>query len=160
VELLRSGLGNLRRVLSGRMAASVLALTFVAGAVLMTQCFRSLAVSGGAWLVAVGNLLAFFASLSLWLEFCQLRLRRHYLRFFVSGLLALCLLPLIFGGMFSNPSLSQLSLLTPGILALTEPIRPEFTSLLLTVAAQLFIALLLFSLGHNRGQRLLQPNVL
>ena len=70
------------------------------------------------WLLAAGNLLAFFLMFSLLLEYCRLRFKRRALGFVVLWLFILCFLPLILAAVFTSETLAKLSFLAPGAAAL------------------------------------------
>ena len=158
VETLQARFRTLRNVYSCSAALTALALTAVAAAALFTQCALSLATSWRAYIVAAGNVLAFFAIFSLGLEFCRLRFQRRSRRFFVLGMSLVCLLPFVPAAAFANAAWCRLSLLSPGILALAQPADRTLNSLLFIVAGHLAIAILLFILWRNRWQTQLQRN--
>ncbi len=149
VKAMRLGTKNLAAVFPGSAVSLALALTAVAAVVLLTQCALSLADSWEIYLIAVGNLLAFFLIFSLLLEFCRLRFRRRALGFVALWLFVLCALPFILAGVFTNAGIGKLSLLSPGIVAFAHPNDENLNYLLGIVVAHFGIAVLLF-LGWQR----------
>jgi len=149
VKALRLGFKNPGAIFSGSAVSLAFVLAAVAAAVLLTQCALSLADSWEIYLIAVGNLLAFFLVFSLLLEFCRLRFKRRALGFVALWLFVLCVLPFILAGVFSTAAIGKLSLLSPGIVALANPHDDGLNYLLGIVAGHLAIAFLLF-LGWQR----------
>jgi hypothetical protein len=154
VEALQEGFRDCRTVFARSAIAPGLALAAIAAAALLSQCFRSLSTSWLPCLVAGGNLLAFFAIFPLLLEFCRLRFERRAPGFFILGLFVLGLLPFMLAAAFSQSAIGRWSLLSPGILALSQPLN-HLPALSLATAGHLLIALLIFLLWRNRWRRLL-----
>jgi len=155
VEALRQGFRDLRPVFARSAVAPGLALAAIAAAALLSQCLLSFSTSWLACLVAGGNLLSFFAIFSLSLEFCRLHFERRAIEVFVLVLFVLCLLPFVLAGVLSESALCRLSLLSPGFLALSEPLNERVKMLALITAGHLLIALMVFYLWRNRWRRLL-----
>ena len=149
VESLRLGFKHLGAIFPRSAVSLALALTAVAAAALFTQCVFSITNSWEPYAVAVGNLLDFFLIFALLLEFCRLRFKRRALGFVALWLFVLCVLPFILAGVFTTPALGRLSLLSPGVLALTKPDGDELNYLLGMVVGHFGIVMLLF-LGWQR----------
>jgi hypothetical protein len=155
VESLRFGFKNLGAIFPRSAVSLALVLTAVAAAALFTQCVFSITGSWKAYVAATGNLLAFFLIISLLLEYCRLRFRRRALGFVALWLFILCVLPFILAGVFTTTALGRLSLLSPGILALTGPNGDEMNYLLGMVAAQFGIVVLCFLAWQREWKHLL-----
>lgn len=155
VESLRLGFKNLGAIFPRSAVSLALVLTAVAAAALFTQCVFSITGSWKAYLTATGNLLDFFLIISLLLEYCRLRFRRRALGFVALWLFILCVLPFILAGVFTTTALGRLSLLSPGILALTGPNGDEMNYLLGMVAAQFGIVVLCFLAWQREWKHLL-----
>ena len=149
VKTLRLGVKNLGAIFPGSAVSLALALAAVAAAVLFSQCALAFADSWEIYLIAVGNLLAFFLVFSLLLEFCRLRFKRRALGFVALWLFILCVLPFILAGVFTNAAFGKLSLLSPGVVALADPNNENLNDLLGIVAGHFGIVVLLF-LGWQR----------
>lgn len=149
VKALRLGVNNFGAAFSASAVSLALALAAVVAAALLTQCAWSLAGSWKIYLIAVGNLLAFFLIFALLLEFCRLRFRRRALGFVALWLFVLCVLPFILAGVFTDAAVGKLSLLAPGVVALANSSEENLNNLLGIVAGHFGIAFLLF-LGWQR----------
>lgn len=149
VKALRLNIKNLGVIYSGSAVSLTVALAVLAAAVLFLQCALSLAYSWEIYLIAVGNLLAFFLIFSLLLEYCRLRFRRRALGFVALWLFVLCVLPFVLAGVFTNAAIGKLSLLSPGVVALADSNDENLDYLLGIVVGHFGIALLLF-LGWQR----------
>ena len=155
VKALRLGLKNPGAVFSGSAVSLAFVLAAVAAVVLLTQCALSLADSWEVYLIAVGNLLAFFLVFSLLLEFCRLRFKRRALGFVALWLFVLCVLPFILAGVFSSAGIGKLSLLSPGVVALSNSHDENLDYLLGIVAAHFGIVVLLFLNWQRQWKQLL-----
>ena len=154
LKTLRLGIKNLKTIFSGSAVSLALILAAVAAAVLFSQFAFAFTASWKIYLVAGGNLLAVFLIFSLLFEFCRLRYRRRALGFVALWLFALCFLPFILAGVFATAAFAKLSLLSPGVVALSEN-NDILECLLGIVAAHLGIALLLFIAWQREWRRLL-----
>jgi hypothetical protein len=154
VKALRLGVKNLGAVFSGSAVSLALGLAAIAAAILLSQCALSFGNSWKIYLIAIGNLLAFFLIFSLLLEFCRLRFRRRALGFVALWLFVMCILPFILAGVFTNAGIGRLSLLAPGVVALANPNDGNLGCLLGIVAGHFGIVVLLF-LGWRRQWKLL-----
>jgi len=157
VKALRLGIKNPGAIFPGSSGSLALVLAAVAAVVLLSQCALSF---GNAWviyLIAVGNLLAFFLIFSLLLEFCRLRFRRRALGFVALWLFVMCILPFILAGVFANSGIGRISLLTPGVVALANPNDENLGYLLGIVAAHLGIVVLLFVGWQRQWKLVLAP---
>jgi hypothetical protein len=157
VEALRAGAGSLRLVFSRSAVSLAFALAVAAGLASLTHFIRSLATTGGALLLAFGNLLAFFLMFSLLLEFCRLRYQQRALGFVALWLFVLCVLPFILAGVFSNGALAKLSFLAPGVVALSEPVAADRKFLAGIVFSHLCVAVLIFGMWWRQWKRLFPP---
>ncbi|HEX7577740.1 MAG TPA: hypothetical protein VF430_06860, partial [Verrucomicrobiae bacterium] len=155
VEALRLGFKDLGAIFPRSAVSLALALTAVAAAALFTQCAVSFAGSWKIYAVAVGNLLDFFLIFVFLLEYCRLRFKRRALGFVALWLFVLCVLPFILAGVFTTTALGRLSLLSPGVLALTKPDGDELNYLLGMVAAHFGIVFLCFLAWQREWKRLL-----
>ena len=155
VKALRLGLKNPGAIFSGSAVSLALALAAVAAVVLLTQCALSIANSWKLYLIAIGNLLAFFLVISLLLEFCRLRFKRRALGFVALWLFVLCALPFILAGVFSNAGIGKLSLLSPGVVALSKSNDENLNNLLGIVVAHFGIVVLLFLSWQRQWKQLL-----
>jgi lysylphosphatidylglycerol synthetase-like protein (DUF2156 family) len=155
VKALRLGIKNLGAVFSGSAVSLALVLAATAAVILLLQCVLSFGHSWKIYLIAVGNLLAFFLIFSLLLEFCRLRFRRRALSFVVLWLFILCILPFILAGVFSNEALAKLSLLAPGTIVLDESNTPDLKFLAECTFAHLGVVLLLFIAWQRQWKLLL-----
>jgi hypothetical protein len=155
VEALRLGFKDLDAIFPRSAVSLALALTAVAAAALFTQCAFSFADSWETYAVAVGNLLDFFLIFVFLLEFCRLRFKRRALGFVALWLFVLCVLPFILAGVFTTTALGRISLLSPGVLALTKPDGDELNYLLGMVAAHFGIVFLCFLAWQREWKRLL-----
>jgi hypothetical protein len=141
IESLRLGFHNLGAVFSRSAVSLALGLTTVASLALLTQYTLPALI----WLAATVNLLAVFLMFSLLLEYCRLRFRQRSIGFLALGLFALCALPFILAGVFTSETMSKLSFLSPGVIALAKPHDDASFELFATLAhlgvvACLFIA--------------------
>ena len=144
VEALRLGFKDLGAIFPRSAVSLALALTAVAAAALFTQCAFSFADSWETYAVAVGNLLDFLLIFVFLLEYCRLRFKRRALGFVALWLFVLCILPFILAGVFTTTALGRLSILSPGVLALTKPDGDELNYLLGMVAAHFGIVIICF----------------
>jgi hypothetical protein len=154
LKALRLGIRNLKTIFSGSAVSLALILAAVAAVVLFSQFAFAFAASWKIYLVASGNLLAIFLIFSLLFEFCRLRYRRRAVGFVALWLFVLCLLPFILAGVFSTAAFAKLSLLSPGVVALSEN-NDILDCLLGIVAGHLGIALLLFIAWQREWRQLL-----
>jgi hypothetical protein len=159
VEALRLGFKDLGAIFPRSAVSLALALTGVAAAALLTQCALSFAGSWKIYAVAVGNLLDFFLIFVFLLEFCRLRFKRRALGFVALWLFALCVLPCILAVVFTTSALGRLSLLSPGVLALSRPDGDELNYLLGMVAAHFGIVIICFLAWQREWKRLLAKAV-
>lgn len=136
-------------------AALALELTGIAALLLLMQCALSLAATWKAYVIAAGNLLDVALIFSLLLEFCRLRFRRRALGFVALWLFILCVLPFILAGVFTNGAIGRLSLLSPGILALSDPNSDDLNYLFGIVAGHFGIVVILFLGWQRQWKRLL-----
>jgi hypothetical protein len=141
VESLRLGFQNLTPVVSRSAVSLALALTVVASLALRTHY----ALGAYVWFIATINLLTFLVMFSLLLEYCRLRFGQRSIGFIALGLFVLCALPYILAAVFSSETISKLSFLSPGVMALSksrEDVSFEFFATLvhLGIVAGLFIA--------------------
>ena len=155
VEALRLGFKDLGAIFPRSAVSLALVLTAVAAAALFTQCAFSFADSWKTYAVAVCNLLDFFLIFVFLLEFCRLRFKRRALGFVALWLFVLCVLPFILAGVFTTTALGRLSLLSPGVLALTKPDGDELNNLLGIVTAHFGIVFLCFLAWQREWKRLL-----
>lgn len=157
VKALRLGIKNPGAIFSGSAVSLAVVLAAVAAAILLLQCALSFGNSWEIYLIAVGNLLAFFLIFSLLLEFCRLRFRRRSLGFVALWLFVMCILPFILAGVFDNSEIGRISLLAPGVVALANPNDENLGYLLGIVATHLGIVLLLFIAWQRQWKLLLVP---
>ncbi|HXR48405.1 MAG TPA: hypothetical protein VN784_13300 [Candidatus Limnocylindrales bacterium] len=157
VKALRLGIKNLGAIFSGSAVSLAVVLAAVAAGILLLQCALSFGNSWKIYLIAVGNLLAFFLIFSLLLEFCRLRFRRRALGFVALWLFVLCILPFILAGVFSNEAFAKLSLLAPGAVVLAGSNTADLKFLAECTFAHLGIALLLFFAWQRQWKLLLAP---
>jgi hypothetical protein len=155
VKALRLGITDAGAIFSGSAVSLALALAAVAAGVLLTQCVFAFADAWVVYLIAAGNLLAFFLIFTLLLEFCRLRFRRRALGFIALWLFVLCVLPFILAGVFTNAAIGKLSLLSPGIIALADPSSEDLSHLLGIVAVHFGIVVLLFIGWQRQWKQLL-----
>ena len=155
VEALRLGFKDLGAIFPRSAVSLALALTAVAAAALFTQCAFSFADSWKIYAVAVGNLLDFFLIFVFLLEFCRLRFKRRALGFVALWLFVLCILPFILAGVFTTSALGRLSLLSPGVLALTGQDGDELNYLFGMVAAHFGIVIICYLAWQREWKRLL-----
>lgn len=149
LKALRLGIKNPMAIFSGSAASLALGLTAIAAIVLFAQCALSFSESWKIYFIAIVNLLDFALIFALLLEFCRLRFKRRALGFVALWLFVLCVLPFILAGVFTNAAIGRLSLLSPGILALSDPKGDDFGYLFGIVAGHFGIVVLLF-LGWQR----------
>ena len=159
MEALRLGFKDLGAIFPRSAVSLALALTGVAAAALLTQCAFSITGSWKIYAGAVGNLLDFFLIFVFLLEFCRLRFKRRALGFVALWLVALCVLPFILAGVFTTTALGRLSLLSPGVLALTGPDGDELNNLLGMVAAHFGIVIICYLAWQREWKRLLAKAV-
>jgi len=155
VKAMRLGVRNLGAIFPGSAVSLALALAAVAAVILLTQCALSFGSSREIYLIAVGNLLAFFLIFSLLLEFCRLRFKRRALGFVALWLFVLCVLPFILAGVFTNAAFGKLSLLAPGVVALANAHEENLNNLLGIVAGHFGIVVLLFIYWQRQWKQLL-----
>ena len=153
VEALRAGGGNLQMIFSRSAVSLALALAAIAAVALLTQFIFSFGGGGIVWLIAAANLFIFFLMFSLLLELCRLRHKRRALGFVALWLFVLCVLPLIFAGVFSSEEIANISFLAPGIVAVSDP-AADLKFLAVITLAHLGVVLLLF-LGWRQQWKLL-----
>ncbi|MGA2870478.1 MAG: hypothetical protein ABSF34_15130, partial [Verrucomicrobiota bacterium] len=154
LKTLRQGIKNLKTIFPGSAVSLALILAAVAAVGLFSQFAFAFATSWEIYLVAVGNLLAVFLIFSLLFEFCRLRHKRRAFGFVALWLFVLCVLPFILAGVFSSSAFAKLSLLAPGVVALSGN-NDILDCLLGIVAAHLGIALLLFIAWQREWRQLL-----
>ena len=159
VKAMRLGVKNLGAIFPGSAVSLALALAAVAAVILFSQCAFSFGGSWEIYLIAVGNLLAFFLIFSLLLEFCRLRHKRRALGFVALWLFILCVLPFILAGVFTNGAIGKLSLLSPGIVALANPNDENLNYLLGIIAGHFGIVVLLFINWQRQWKQLLTKAV-
>ncbi len=149
--------------LANSAVPEALAFTVLAGIFLFTQ-FTTLiseATSNAPanWAIygiAVANLLNFFLIVALLLEWCRMRLRRGGPGFFGLGLFILTVLPFILGGVFSDGTFGHFSLLSPGVLVLTDYEEVSLSSLALIDGIHFVIAVGLFLLWRHEWKQMLK----
>ena len=132
-----------------------MALSAVAAFSLWPHFLFSMESAGLRYAIAVINWLDCFLIFSIWLEFCRLEFRLRAVGFVALGLFVLCILPLVLGAVFVNAAFSKLSLLAPGVLALSDPSGTESRFLLLIVVAHTAIAALLAGAWQRKWALLL-----
>ncbi len=157
VKALRLGIKNPGAIFSSSAVSLAVVLAAVAAVVLLLQCALSFDHSWKIYLIAVGNLLAFFLIFSLLLEFCRLRFRRRALGFVALWLFILCILPFILAGVFSNEALAKLSLLAPGAVVLAGSDTTDLKFLTGCALAHLGVVLVLFIAWQRQWKLLLAP---
>lgn len=155
VEALRTGMGNLRLVLSRSAAWLAIVLAGVAAVASASHFIFSFKVDGAAWALAAVNLFVFFLMFSLLLEFCRLRFKRRSLGFVALWLFVLCVLPFILAGVFSNEALAKLSFLAPGTVVLAAVKSSDLNYLAACTFAQLSVVALLFIAWQRQWKLLL-----
>jgi hypothetical protein len=148
---LRAGWGNFRLVLARSALWQAVAFALLADGFLLTQFMFSL---GAVWnaqghsreifAIAALNLFDFFLIFTLLLEICRLRFRHGTMGFVGLGLFILCILPYILAGVFSNESIADFSLLSPGVRALTSDAGDKLDGWLDIVLLHLGMVVLLF----------------
>lgn len=153
---LNAGTPRMRTVLSVSAVLPATALAAAAGIAILTQCVFSFVFVWKMYLSAVGNMLTFFLTFVLLLEYCRLRFGRHALGFFMLWLFVLCALPFILSAIFFNSAIARLSLLSPGIAALSDPISRWSNFSLLTVLAHFGIVGLLFMMWYRQWNKMLE----
>ena len=146
IEALRSNAAP-RLALARSALPLALLLAAITGLASLPHFISSPRAYGIVWGLATANLLACFATFCLLLEYCRLRFRQGAPGFVALGLFILGVLPLILAALFSNESLSLLSFLAPGIMALLEPARVASRDqlLLLTLPQLGVVGALLFA---------------
>ena len=157
VRAMRLGIKNPGGVFSMSAVSLALVMTAMAAVLLLSQCALSFVNSWELYLIAIGNLLAFFLVFSLLMEFCRLRFHRRALGFLALWLFVICILPFILAGVFTNSGMAKISLLAPGAIALSNPDNENLSHLLCIVAGHLGIAALLFVGWQTQWKRLLAP---
>ena len=155
LKAMRLGLKNVGSIFPGSAVAVGLLLTVVAAIISLSQFIRDLAHLWEVYLIAVGNLLAFFLVFPLLLDFCRLRFRRRAIGFVALWLFVLCLLPYILAVIFTNGAIAEFSLLSPGLFALASTHDTNLNYLLGIVAGHLGIAVLLFINWRRQWKQLL-----
>jgi hypothetical protein len=153
VESLRLGFKNFGAIFSRSAVSFALTLAGVAAAASLTQYIFSFSDAGIVWLLAAANILLFFLMFSLLLEFCRLRHKRRALGFVALWLFAVCILPFILAGVFSNEALAKISFLAPGVVAVSDS-AADLKFLTGVTFAHFFVVVLLF-LGWRQQWQLL-----
>lgn len=156
LKAMRSGFKNFGSIFPTSAVSLALVLAAVTAIILFSQCAFSFGGSWEIYLIAAGNLLSFFLIFSLLLEFCRLRHKRRALGFVALWLFALCILPFILGGVFTNSAFAKLSLLAPGVVALSNYSDENLNYLLGIVAAHFGIVVLLFIGWQRQWKSLLE----
>jgi hypothetical protein len=155
MEALRRGSADMRTAFAGSGLGPGLALAAIGTAALLSQCALNLAACWLPCLVAGANLVAFFSIFTLWLEYCRLRFERRAFGYTVLGMSALCLLPFVAAAGFSSSAIGRWSLLSPGIVALSKPLRDPLRVAVMATVCHLLIAVLLLGLWRNGWRRVL-----
>ncbi len=135
-------------------SAFYLALILAAVGALVLLCQFGFTQSWEIYGIAAGNLLTFYLIFLLLFEFCRLHHRRRALGFITLWLFALCIVPFILAGVFSDSGFAKLSLFSPGIVALSND-NANLDGLPAIVAAHFVIAVLLFIGWLREWRRLL-----
>lgn len=159
VKAMRLGVKNLGAIFPGSSVSLAFALAAVAAVALFSQCALSFSSSWEIYLIAIGNLLAFFLIFSLLLEYCRLRHKRRALGFVTLWLFILCVMPFILAGVFTNAAIGKLSLLSPGVVALANPNDENLNYLLGIIAGHFGIVVLLFIGWQRQWKQLLAKAV-
>ena len=156
LKALRQGIKTPAAIFSQSSVSLAIALTAVVAIILFAHFLFSFVRSLEIYLIAVGNLLAFSVIFSLLLEICRLHYRRRALGFLALWIFIACVLPCILGGVFGDSFFAELSLLSPGCVALSpEGLHPEYINPLIITVAHLLIAVLLYILWWGEWKKLL-----
>jgi len=155
VTILRRDIKTLGAIFSQSAVALALILGALASVVLFSHFAGSIAKSWEIYLIAAGNLVGVFLIFALLFEFCRLRHGRRAVGFLALWLFALCAMPFILAAVFGNSAFAKLSLLAPGVTALSSMGDENLNYLLGIVAAHFGSALLLWIAWQREWRKLL-----
>lgn len=155
IEALRKEINEPAKIFQRSAVSMALILTVIGAVGMLTQCINSLWDSWKVLAVTTGNLLDCFLVFSLLLEFCRLRFKRRAVGFAALWLFVICILPLILAAVFTTSSFAWISLLSPGVLAFSQPDGYEMNCLLGIVAAHFGIVLVLLLLWRREWAKFL-----
>ena len=155
VTALRRPIKSFGEIFSRSAVSLALTLGAISAGVLLLQFARGFTNSWEVYLVTAGNLLSTFLIFALLLEYCRLRHKKRAVGFIVLWLFVLCFLPFILAGVFYSSAFAKLSLLAPGVAALSMGNGETIHYLAWIVFAHFGIAVLLWIVWRREWRQLL-----
>jgi hypothetical protein len=143
IAAMRLGARAYRWVLWESGPCTAIALTAIACAGLLTQCFFAFSFTSGRYLMASANALVVLLTFSLLLEICRLVFRRRAIGFFALALFILYGMPFVLSLCFMSETPMKFSFAAPGIAALADETVGELRYFGIATVVHLIIVIVL-----------------